>query len=629
MRDDTVDQIRERTDIVELIGQYVGLQKAGRNFKGLCPFHQEKTPSFIVFPESQNFHCFGCGAGGDAFSFLMQVEKTGFREALETLAERAGIELKHAPPPSPELSEQHQRLFALNAQAASWFAHVLWNTRTGEPARELLERRGVDKTTAERFQLGYAPERGDALLDYFQKRQVKPDDLVEAGLARRRDDDSLSSYFWNRLIFPIRDREGRIAGFGGRILGNGQPKYLNSAQNAIFDKSSNLYALDLAEEAIRRERQVIVVEGYMDAITAHQFGFTNVVASMGTALTEAQARLLRRGIDRILLALDADAAGQMATLRGLDVMRDSFTDADRPVVDVGDRFQTVIRFQRTLKRDIRIVRIPSGKDPDELIRRDVDAWKSAIEHPVPLLDFYIEAVIGEAAPAEPEAKSEMAQRLEPVLSEIEDPIVRDHYIRLTAQRLGVSESVLRSQVERRPATTRRGRPSAPPPRQPSRSPSQLPVADPEMHLMSLVLKHLLHVYDLLAEIPGEAITDPRDRAILDLLRATPLNEWTAVAQEPPEELRPRFEQLQLVPENDPFTNPGQVRREYERAINRLREARLNEEIRQLQAQVAEATREQDSQGLRETLALLNQAMERMRHLYPAESPYFKDLRSSG
>lgn len=627
MRDDTVDQVRERTDIVELIGQYVGLQKAGRNFKGLCPFHQEKTPSFIVFPESQNFHCFGCGAGGDAFSFLMQVEKTGFREALETLAERAGIELKHSPPSSPELSEQHQRLFALNAQAASWFAHVLWNTRAGEPARELLERRGVDKTTAERFQLGYAPERGDSLLDYFQKRQVQPDELIEAGLVRLRDDGSLSSYFWNRLIFPIRDREGRIAGFGGRILGNGQPKYLNSAQNAIFDKSANLYALDLAEEAIRRERQVIVVEGYMDAIAAHQFGFTNVVASMGTALTEAQARLLRRGIDRILLALDADAAGQMATLRGLDVMRDSFADADRPVVDVGDRFQTVIRFQRTLKRDIRIVRIPSGKDPDELIRRDVDAWKSAIEHPVPLLDFYIEAVIGETAPAEPEAKSEMAQRLEPVLSEIEDPIVRDHYIRLTAQRLGVSESVLRSQVERRPVTTRRSRPPAPP--RSSHSPRQLPVADPETHLMSLVLKHLLHVYDLLAEIPSEAIIDPRDRAILDLLRATPLNEWTAVAQEPPEELRPRFEQLRLVPENDPFTNPGQVRREYHRAINRLREARLNEEIRQLQAQVADATREQDSQGLRETLALLNQALERKRPLYPAESPYFKDLRSSG
>src|SRR5579875_192375 len=510
MRDDTVDQVRERTDIVELIGQYVTLQKAGRNFKGLCPFHQEKTPSFIVFPESQNFHCFGCGAGGDAFSFLMQIEKTGFREALETLAEKAGIELKQIAPPSPDVSEHHQRLFDLNAQAASWFAHVLWNTRTGEPARSLLEQRGVDRATAERFQLGYAPERGDALLDYFQTRQVNPDELVEAGLVRRRDDGSLAGYFWNRLIFPICDRDGRIAGFGGRILGNGQPKYLNSAQNAIFDKSANLYALDLADEAIRRERQVIVVEGYMDAIAAHQFGFTNVVASMGTALTEAQARLLRRGIDRILLALDADAAGQMATLRGLDVMRESFGDADRPVVEVGDHFRTVIRFQRSLKRDIRIVRIPTGKDPDELIRRDVAAWKDALEHSVPLLDFYIEAVIGDTAPVEPDEKSAMAQRLEPVLSEIDDPIVRDHYVRLTAQRLGVSESVLRSQVERRPATIRRPRSGGT--STPARAPRRLPTADPEAHLMSLVLKHVLHVYDLLGEIPVESIVDPRDRA---------------------------------------------------------------------------------------------------------------------
>ncbi|HET9016638.1 MAG TPA: DNA primase, partial [Thermomicrobiaceae bacterium] len=454
-----VDRVRERSDIVEIIGQHVQLRKAAKNFKGLCPFHQEKTPSFTVYPDSQHFHCFGCGAGGDVFSFVMQVEHVDFREALRELAQRAGVELEQAPPPSPEVVERHARLFELNARAATFFTHVLWSTPNGEPGRELLERRGVDRATAERFQLGFAPDRWDALLTVLGKRGVAPEDLIEAGLATAREGGG-GAYdrFRNRLIFPIHDREGRTVGFGGRALGDAQPKYLNSPQTAIFDKGANLYALDLAQEAIRRLREVVVVEGYMDAIAAHQFGFTNVVASMGTALTEEQVRLVRRSVDRIVLALDADAAGQMATVRGLDVMRGALAETDRIDVEpVG-----LVRFERTLKTDIRIVRLPSGKDPDELIRADADAWRSAVAEPVPLLDFYVDAVTGDTPPSDPREKSERVSRLVPLLREVADPVVREHYVKLVARRLDVDENLVR---RARPAsTTRRPRLTEPPQR---------------------------------------------------------------------------------------------------------------------------------------------------------------------
>jgi DNA primase len=272
MQRDDLERVRDATDLVELVGSYVALRKAGKNYKGLCPFHQEKTPSFIVFPETQTFHCFGCGAGGDAIGFLMRAENLSFREALERPAGRAGITLTPSRPRDADLESRLLRLAELNALAAAWFSHVLWNTAHGEPGRRLLEQRGVDRDTAERFQLGFAPESWDALLGHLIRQGATPDELVEAGLAGRRDDGSLYDRFRYRLMFPIRDRDGRVIGFGARALGDAQPKYLNTPQTPLFDKGASLYAIDLALEHIRRTREVIVVEGSMDAIAAHQFG---------------------------------------------------------------------------------------------------------------------------------------------------------------------------------------------------------------------------------------------------------------------------------------------------------------------------------------------------------------------
>lgn len=610
MQRDDLERVRDATDIVELAGAYIALRKAGKNYKGLCPFHQEKTPSFIVFPETQTFHCFGCGAGGDAIGFLMRIENLSFREALERLAERAGITLTPARPPDAELDTRLLRLAELNARAAAWFSHVLWNTAHGEPGRRLLEQRGVDRDTAERFQLGFAPESWDALLGHLTRQGATPDELVEAGLAGRRDDGSLYDRFRYRLMFPIRDRDGRVIGFGARALGDAQPKYLNSPQTPLFDKSASLYAIDLALEHIRRTREVIVVEGYMDAITAHQFGYPNVVASMGTALTERQVRLVRRAVDRIVLALDADAAGQAATLRGLDVLRESLAEPARPAPDP----QQLVRFERTLRVDLRIARLPEGKDPDELIRRNREAWEQAIRQPVPLLDFYLDALIGPSPPADPRAKSQLLQRIGPVLYEIGDRVVQEHYIREVARRLQVREEIVR----RVPRAVRRA--NAQVVEQATRRPMT-----PEEHLVALLLRFPATAPTIIAEIGEGDIVDARHLAILAALRSADGHGEPPVL---PQSLQPYAEalldRLGQLPET-PTRLALQMIRE---TLRRLRRERHDERMRLLQAEIRAAEASGDRETLLQALALVEQLKRRYPEFYPAPSPYFPDTRTN-
>lgn len=614
MAGDSVDQVRDRTDIVEIISQHVDLRKAGRSFKGLCPFHQEKTPSFIVFPESQTFHCFGCGAGGDVFNFVMQHDHVDFRGALEELAQRAGVELAPAAsPPPPEQVEHEHRLYELTRRAAAWFSHVLWRTSYGEAGRELLERRGVDQATAERFGLGYAPDGWDNLLKFMTGRGVQEDDLAATGLITRRDDGGAYDRFRSRLIFPIRDREGRVIGFGGRAMGDAQPKYLNSPQTVLFDKSSHLYALDLAQESIRQSHEVVVVEGYMDAIAAHQFGFTNVVASMGTALTAEQARLLKRGVDRIILALDADAAGQMATVRGLDVLRQSLSEADRPALDaVG-----MVRFEKSLKADIRIVRLPHGKDPDELIRNDPQAWREALANPAPLVDFYISAIVGDDPPDDPRAKSDIVQRISPILREISDRVVQAHYVAEVARRLQINERLVLSAPQRRNQRALAAQPKAP----------RL-VITPEEYLIGLILRHPLILASMLSEIQEQDILDGRRLELLRAIRGETAEAIPEVIEDLPDELRAYAGELIASIGEKPGGFPGQVRREAEQALRRLRKDRHDLRMRQLMADIAEAERDGDRDALLHGMSLLDQIKQRYPEFYPGPSPYFKDARDT-
>jgi DNA primase len=616
MSSDAVEQIKERLDIVDVIGQQVQLRKAGRSFKGLCPFHQEKTPSFIVFPDSQTFHCFGCHAGGDLFNYVMQQERIDFSEALQTLARQAGVELEErAPEEAAAPADQYAHLYDLNHRATSFFSHVLWRTSHGEAGRQILEERGIDRETAERFQLGFAPDRWDALLSRFLKNDVPVEQAMEAGLVTSNDSGRTYDRFRNRLMFPISDADGRVIGFGARALGDAMPKYLNSPQTPIFDKSSSLYAIDLAKDAIREKREAVVVEGYMDAIAAHQHGYRNVVASMGTALTEPQVRLIRRGVDRIVLALDADVAGQMATIRGLDVMRDTLSEAERAVVDAPG----MVRFEKQLKTDIRIVKLPEDTDPDDLIRSDQERWNELISNPIPFLDFYVGAVIGDPPPTDPRQKSEIVNQLGPVLREISDNVIREHYVGIAARKLQISERVILS-AGASPARQRKLQATTAVRPEPG---------NPEEHLVGLLIRYPEFLVSIMESVVETDIHDPRSREVIAAVRNQPPDQVAEIIDQLFDEVRSQANRLIENLGERPQTFPGQLRREAEQALMRLRKDRHDQQMRQLQTDLNQALIDGDGETVDSHKLLINRMNERFPEFYPDKSPYFKDIRDTG
>lgn len=434
-----IDEIKQRIDIVDLVAESVRLQRAGRNFKGLCPFHTEKTPSFIVSPDRQSWHCFGaCGTGGDAITFVMKRDGVEFREALETLARRAGVVLESVRR-RPEEDERRNRLVEANEAAALFFHHALRESSEAEPARRYLETRGLDAYTIERFQLGYAPRAYEALTTYLRERGFRDTELLDAGLCSPGDHGPYDR-FRARLMFPIRDDRGRVAGFGGRSLPELEdperpgPKYLNTPQTPLFDKGSLLYALDQAREGIRARGRVVIVEGYMDAIAAHQHGFTNVVASMGTALTERQVGLLKRLTRNVVVALDADAAGSEATLRDVEVIAQA---VEREAVPV-PTWEGLIRHQQRLAADIRVTMLPEGRDPDDVIRSDPSLWERLVDEARPVLDHLFAATVARARALPPVERFEAIRSFLPTVAAIPDALLQLQYLDRLLTEAGLS-----------------------------------------------------------------------------------------------------------------------------------------------------------------------------------------------
>ena len=620
---DAVAEIRDRIDIIDLIQGYVpSLKKAGRSFKGICPFHQEKSPSFVVFPDSQNFHCFGCGKGGDLFTFYMLAENTEFRDALKELAVRAGVTLDVTTAPPPEHDAHRKRLIAANELAATFFSHILSKARQGEAGRQVIEQRGVSAEMVERFRLGFAPESWSDLLNFLTSRDIPADIAHEAGLLQERDNGGHYDRFRNRLMFPIRDRDGDVVGFGGRAMGDGIPKYLNSPQTPVFDKSSLVYALDLAREPIRKAGEVVIVEGYMDVIAAHQFGYENVVASMGTALTESQVAQVKRGSARIVLALDADAAGQMATIRGIETMQDAL-DADvQPVPDAGG----IIRFERKLKTQISVVHLPEGKDPDELIRKSADRWPTIVASAKPFMDFTIETLTRSVDLADPKQKSAVVQQLAPLLQQVSDRIVQGHYISMLARRLGLEDRLVLAEVRKarlgaRPSAQRHGvTPDAI---------ERVARRSTEDYVVALFLKHPDLTRDVVTRIPIEELNDVRNRELVKVLRDG------AVAELAPEQivvalddhLADHAEFLMSTLEGRPEQFPGQIRRESEQVLIKLGKERFDFLMRQLDTTLKSALQEHDAAALQTVKEQIGKLAERHRQYYPPPSPYFLDTRS--
>lgn len=435
----TIDELRERIDIVDLISTRTSLRKAGRSFKGLCPFHPEKTPSFVVYPENWSYHCFGCGAHGSGIDFVMQTQNVEFKDALAELAGRAGISLAAVRREAdPEVEHARQRLRAALDAAARYFYNLLINSPQGAAARAYTEKRGIERRTIDAFLLGYSPAGWTDLTKYLTDEGFTEQELLDAGLQVERDEGRRYDRFRNRLMFPIRDSDGRTVGFGARALDDSTPKYLNSPQTALFDKSAVLYGIDRAKDAIRQAGQVVVVEGYMDVIALHQRGIQNVVAAMGTSLTDRQIRGLKRFSANITLALDADAAGAEATLRGLDVARQAL---DQKVVPVPTWHGTV-RYEQALNATIRVAVMPSGQDPDDVAKAGGDAWQRLVDGALPVLDYLLDVVAAGVPRDDPKAKSAAAERILPVIAEIRDPIQAGHYRQRLADRLGLSESDL-------------------------------------------------------------------------------------------------------------------------------------------------------------------------------------------
>lgn len=429
---DVKEEIRRRVDLVELVGSHVRLKKAGRYYKGLCPFHQEKTPSFHVDREKGLWHCFGCSLGGDAFDFVMRTSNLPFTEAAEVLAKRAGVRLERSPDEAVRATERDRMYKALEA-AAGFFREQLQHAVRGVPARAYLERRGVDAATAERFRLGYAPAAWDDLQKILGARGFASALLEKAGLVNARSgSDGFYDLFRNRLMFPIVDLQDRVVAFGGRALDDSEPKYLNSRETQVFVKGRTLYALNWAREAVRKLDEIVVVEGNMDALTVHQFGITNTVASLGTALTADQVLVMKRLASRAVIVYDADASGQAAMERALAL----FEEADLPV---------------------RVVVLPAG-DPDEFLRtRGAEAFRVLLEQALPVFEYQLRMAAQRHDPQTVDGKVRIVDELLPVLAAVSNPVRQAEYVRMLAERFALREDAVRQRLRgRRPQRSATG-----------------------------------------------------------------------------------------------------------------------------------------------------------------------------
>lgn len=458
-----IAEIKSRLDIVDIVSDYVELRRSGHNYSGFCPFHpNSRTPAFYVFPETQTWRCFGaCAEGGDIFSFVMKKEGWDFKEALKEMAQRAGVELTPLKPVDKVKEAANEAKFTLLDAAADYFHQLLLYAPEGQAARTYLERRGLNEDTIAAFRLGFSLPAWSACQAHFGGQGYSNEDLLAVGLlTENQEKGTVYDRFRNRFMIPIRNIDGRVVGFGARTMEkDGIPKYLNSPQTAVFDKSGVLYGLSSAKRHIREARQVVIVEGYMDVLQAWQAGFRNMVAQMGTALTAPQLNLLKRYTKRYVLALDADAAGQKATMRGLQVARETL---DRESISSFDA-RGLVQHEGRLKADIRVVMIPEGKDPDNIIADDPAAWTALLATARPVVQYVIDMATADLDENDAKAKTAVAQQVIPLIKDIGEPVERNHYWQLLADKLKVDERALRRvELPQKKRPFQQRKPSPPP-----------------------------------------------------------------------------------------------------------------------------------------------------------------------
>lgn len=421
---DDLDLIKQKINIVDLIQEYLPLKKAGVNFKANCPFHQEKTPSFMVSPERGIFHCFGCNVGGDIFKFMMLKEGMEFTDTLEILAKRAGVTLTRR---KKDSSDKKSRLFEANQKAAQFYHHLLVKHPLGEKALNYLKKRGLTDETIGAFNLGYAPNSWESLSEFLRKRGFTNTEIIEAGLAVASQNGCYDR-FRGRVMFPLVDVRNQIIGFAGRVLDKSEPKYINTPQTQIFDKSNFLFGLNLSKAEIRQKNKAILAEGEMDMILSFQAGVKNIVASKGTALTAGQIDLIKRHTDTILLSFDMDLAGDAASRRGIEM-------ADAAGLN------------------IRVIQIPEGKDPAELAARDLNKWVQAVDGAEDIYDYHLQSVSGRFNIKTVEGKKRVAEEMAPILAKISSPIAGEHYLQKLSALISMPEEILRKEIKKAGASS--------------------------------------------------------------------------------------------------------------------------------------------------------------------------------
>ncbi len=422
---DLLEEIRNRCDIVDIISEYVHLKPAGKGFKGLCPFHGEKTPSFMVSPEKQLFHCFGCGEGGNVFNFLMKYEKLSFFEAVKMLAKKSGVSLPVDEEKENFLNREKERLYKLNNLTANYYRECLFRTNQGKKVINYFKKRGINDTSVELYRLGYAPPGWDALTNFLKKKGYTYEELIKAGLIKKsKIEGKYIDYFRDRIIFPIFHLSGRVIGFGGRALDDSLPKYINSPETLVYNKGSNLYNLNFAKEDIRKKNCIIIVEGYTDVLITQQYEFNNVVASLGTALTTKQIDLIKRFTDTVLIAYDADSAGNMATLRSLDLL-----------VKAG--------------LGIKVLALPQGYDPaDFLIKKGRTPFQNLIDRSLSLIDYKLKLLYSNYSIKTIEGKVKVVKEILPTLSVIGNEVELRAQTKKISEELKLSEEAILIELKR-------------------------------------------------------------------------------------------------------------------------------------------------------------------------------------
>ena len=415
-----LEEIKQKVDIISLVSEYVPLKKAGRNYKSLCPFHSEKTPSFMVSPDRQIYKCFGCNEGGDVFEFVKKIEGLEFGEVVKKLAARSGVQLKEY---ASQLDDKRKAtIFSINQMASELYNYLLTRHKAGKAALDYLHARKISDLSIKDFQLGYAPEKGDIAVSFLLKKGFDSNGITLAGHSSNYSGGKLLDRFRGRVMFPIKDTQGRTLGFSGRALGSREPKYLNSPDTLVFNKSKSLYGIDLAKTEIGKQKTAILVEGNLDVISSHQAGVKNVVAPLGTALTGKQVEMLRRFSDKLIISFDTDFAGHAAAKRGIELAEEAGFSVK--VADLGE-----------------------GKDPDEIIRKDPSIWKSKIKEAISVYDFILESGIKKWG-LDAEGKKKVSKEILPIIAKLPDEISQDHYVQKIAASLSVSEEAVRSDLKK-------------------------------------------------------------------------------------------------------------------------------------------------------------------------------------